>query len=116
MTSKGHRGFTGAAARISSKAGGSFEAWDGYIHGMNVELEPGRKIVQRWRPSEADWPEEYFSTVRILLAPTANGTRLTFTQTGVLSQHAGHLAEGWKEHYWEMLKAYFSEPQAPAPS
>lgn len=109
MTTKGHIGFSGASAKISPRVGGAFEAWDGYIHGVNLELVPGRKIVQRWRPTEADWPEDHYSIVRIALAPTPRGTRLTFTQTGVLAQHAGHLAEGWKDHYWSLLRTYLGE-------
>jgi len=106
MTTKGHRAFTGAAARISPTEGGRFTAWDGYIHGINVELVPGRKIVQQWRPTEEDWPEDHYSVVRYLLAPVPKGTRVTFTHSGVPAQHAGHLAQGWKDHYWGPLRAY----------
>ena len=109
MTTKGHTGFTGAAASISARVGGKFSAWDGYIHGQNVELVRGRRIVQRWRPTEEDWPEDYYSTVRFVLAPTARGTRVTFTHSGVLAQHAGHLSQGWKDHYWRPLRAYLGE-------
>lgn len=108
MTTRGHVGFTGATARISPRVGGKFAAWDGYIHGVNVALQPGRRIVQKWRPTEADWPEDYYSVVRITLVPTARGTRLTFAQSGVLAQHAGHLAEGWKDHYWAPLRKYLA--------
>ena len=109
MTTKGHRGFSGATARISPRVGGTFEAWDGYIHGINVELVPGRKIVQKWRPSEADWPQDYYSVVRYLLTKTPTGTRVAFTHSGVLPQHAGHLAEGWKDHYWARLRTYLAK-------
>lgn len=112
MTTKGHEGFTGAPARISPREGGRFSAWGGYIHGENVELVPGKRIVQRWRPTESDWPKEYFSTVRFVLAAARGGTRVSFTHSGVLAQHAGHLADGWKESYWDPLRAYLSRPTA----
>ncbi len=50
---------TGGSASINSDWGGEFEAWNGYIHGKNLELEPGKRIVQSWRTSEfnADEPD-----------------------------------------------------------
>ncbi len=109
VTAKGHSGFSGAPARISPKVGTMFTVWGGYIHGKNLELEPGKKIVQSWRPSEETWPEDYYSTVSITLAPVKGGTRLTFVHSGVLPDHAGHLASGWKESYWVPLSAYFQK-------
>lgn len=108
MTTKGHQEFTGAPARISPKVGGTFVAWGGYIHGRNLELDPGKKIVQAWRPTVEDWPETHDSVVRFVLAPSRGGTRVEFTHSKVLSQHAGHLARGWKTSYWTPLRAYLA--------
>jgi uncharacterized protein YndB with AHSA1/START domain len=109
MTSKGHSGFSGAPARISPKVGTTFTVWGGYIHGKNVELVPGKRIVQTWRPSEETWPEDYYSTVTYVLTPVKGGTRVAFTHAGVLADHAGHLSAGWKESYWVPLKKYLSK-------
>ncbi|HYA57702.1 MAG TPA: SRPBCC family protein [Thermoplasmata archaeon] len=106
MTSKGHSAFTGASARISPRVGGKFTAHDGYIHGRNVELVRGRKIVQEWRPAEDAWPKDHYSTVTFTLRPSRGGTQLTFLQTGVLPEYAAELAGGWKEFYWTPLKQY----------
>ena len=106
MTTKGHEGFTGAPAKISGRVGGRFTAWGGYIHGSNVRLVRDRTIVQRWRPSESDWPKTYYSTIRFDLIRSARGTRVAFTHSGVLPQHAGHLRQGWKESYWTPLTKY----------
>jgi len=108
MTTRGHRGFTGADARISPKVGGSFVAWGGYIHGKNLELVPGRTIVQTWVPSEATWPAGHESQVRFSLAPTPRGTRVTFTHSRVPAEHVGHLSSGWKESYWTPLRKYLA--------
>ena len=51
LNSKEHSLFTGAEATASPKVNGKFTAWDGYISGKNVELKPGKKIVQTWRTS-----------------------------------------------------------------
>src|SRR5271154_3528626 len=79
MTSKGHRAFTGATARISPRVGGTFMAWGGYIHGTNLELSPGKTIVQSWVPSDPTWPKGHASKVRFDLSPTPRGTRVKFT-------------------------------------
>jgi uncharacterized protein YndB with AHSA1/START domain len=109
MTTKGHSAFTGATARVSPKVGGKFSAWDGYIHGTNVELVPGKRIVQTWQPAEEGWPEDHYSKVTFELSPTPKGTRLRFTHSEVVAEHAGHLAAGWKENYWKPLKVYLEE-------
>jgi uncharacterized protein YndB with AHSA1/START domain len=106
MTTKGHVGFTGASARISPKVGGKFSAWDGYIHGTNLELVRGKRIVQAWVPAEKTWPPGHASIVRYELSATPTGTRLKFTHSKVPTEHVGHLARGWKDHYWAPLKAY----------
>ena len=107
MTSKGHEAFTGAPARISPRVGGSFTAWGGYIHGRNLELEAGKRIVQAWRPAEENWPTTHWSKVDYRLSPVKGGTRVKFIHSGVPEEHAGHLAGGWKESYWQPMSTYF---------
>ncbi len=109
MTSKGHSGFSGAPARITGRVGTTFEVWGGYIHGKNLELIPGRRIVQSWRPSEETWPQDYYSTVTFDLSEAPGGTRVRFEHAGVLADHAGHLAAGWKESYWLPLASYLEK-------
>jgi uncharacterized protein YndB with AHSA1/START domain len=106
MTGKEHAAFTGGAARISRRVGGRFSAYDGYIHGRNLELVRGRRIVQAWVPTEATWPKGHESIVRFELSRIPSGTRLKFTHERVPVEHMGHLSEGWKNHYWAPLKTY----------
>jgi uncharacterized protein YndB with AHSA1/START domain len=112
MTTKGHKAFTGADARISPREGGTFMAWGGYIHGKNLTLVEDELIEQTWRPSEATWPKDHFSTVRFALAPSRGGTRVTFVHSEVPREHVGHLSGGWKESYWDPLKKYLSAPRS----
>jgi activator of HSP90 ATPase len=107
MDSKAHSKFTGSAARVSPQVGGRFETYDGYAEGTNLELVPGRRIVQAWRAS--DWPEDHYSTVTFALANAAGGTTLTFTQTGVPDDQEGAIRQGWIEFYWEPLRALFAK-------
>lgn len=112
MDSRTHAKFTGAAARISPRVGGRFTAYDGYAEGRNLELVPGRRIVQSWRAS--DWPAGHYSTATFALARTGTGTRLTFTQTGVPGDQTAAIRDGWTEFYWEPLRALFATAARPS--
>ena len=107
MSSKQHADFTGAGANISGKVGGKFTAWDDYIEGENKELEPGKKIVQKWRAS--DWPDGEWSEVTYELKDINDGCELIFTQTGVPAEFAKDIESGWSEWYWEPLRKYFAK-------
>lgn len=102
MDSRQHSKFTGSKAVMSRKVGGKFTAYDGYASGKNLELVPGKKIVQTWRAS--DWPKGMSSTLTIRLQKTKAVTRLTFTQTGVPDRQVGTIKRGWIEFYWKPLK------------
>ena len=58
LNSEGHSKMTGGSAEISDIEGASFTAWDGYILGRNLSLEPGRRILQSWRTSQFEENEE----------------------------------------------------------
>ena len=103
MDSRRHAKFTGAPARISRRPGGRFTAYDSYISGVNLELVPGRKIVQFWRSQ--GWPKHHYSTVTYALAKVRGGTRLTFTQEGVPDDDVADKKSGWVTHYWQPMKA-----------
>jgi uncharacterized protein YndB with AHSA1/START domain len=106
LRSEGHAGMTGSPATVSSVVGGEFEAWDGYIHGKNLELVPKKRIVQSWRTSEfnADEPD---SRIEITLEPVGKQTKLTLHHTN-LPPHGGQYESGWVESYFEPMKEYFS--------
>jgi activator of HSP90 ATPase len=105
MSSEGHSAMTGSPAIISASVGGEFEAWDGYIHGRNLELIPGKRIVQAWRTTEfsADEPDSH---IDIVLEAQGEQTRLTLHHTG-LPPHGGQYEQGWVDAYFEPMQAYF---------
>ena len=102
MDSRKHAKFTEAKARISRKVGGKFTAMDGYIDGVNIDLQPDEKIVQSWRGS--DWPEGHYSRATFSLKKVKNGTHLTFTQSGVPDQYYHDISQGWRDYYWKPMK------------
>jgi activator of HSP90 ATPase len=105
MDSKKHASFTGSKVTMSTKVNGKFSVFDGYCHGYNIELDEGKKIVQAWHFAEEGWPDDHFSVCTFLLEPAGNKTKLTFRQTGVPEQSADSLRDGWKQYYWEPMKA-----------
>ncbi len=102
MDSRQHSRFTGSKAVISRRVGGKFTAYDGYASGKNLELVPGKKIVQSWRASE--WPKGQLSKVTFSLRKAKTGTKLVFTQTGIPSNQVASIKKGWIEFYWKPMK------------
>lgn len=47
-----HTAMTGGGATSTPRVGTRFTAWDGYITGKHLELQPGRRIVQDWRTTQ----------------------------------------------------------------
>ncbi len=113
MSSEGHAAMTGADARIDARAGGAFEAWDGYITGTTLALEPGRRIVQSWRTTEfADGDAD--SRIEVLLEAADDGTLITLHHTEIPDGQSGY-EQGWRDSYFEPMRAYFGHPQRRGP-
>jgi activator of HSP90 ATPase len=110
LSSEGHSGMTGSPASVSAEVGGEFDAWDGYIHGRNLELEPGKRIVQYWRTSEFSAGESD-SRIEITLEPVGDQTKLILKHTG-LPPHGRQYEQGWVESYFDPMKEYFSSRKA----
>ncbi|MCL5795020.1 MAG: SRPBCC domain-containing protein [Patescibacteria group bacterium] len=102
MDSKKHADFTGEGAEIDPRVGEEFRVQSNYAIGKNLELVPGKKIVQSWRA--ADWPEGHFSKITIELVPVKEGTKMFFTQIDVPDEFCDDISQGWKDYYWEPLK------------
>ena len=105
MDSKKHSAFTGQKAVISKKQGGKYYAYDGYHGGVNLELIPGKKIVQSWHAS--NWPEGHFGKATFNFSKSKNGTKLSFVHSGIPDFDFKGITNGWKEYYWEPMKEYF---------
>jgi len=117
LDSKEHTEFTGGGATIEARVGGQHTAWDGYIWGRQVELIPGRKIVQTWRTSE--FPQDAKDSRLELLFERrgASGaeTTLTLIHTEIPVGQGAQYKDGWGEHYFEPMRAYFRDVGAAAP-
>ena len=107
LDSDGHSKMTGSPAHVSADVGGKFDAWDGYISGENLELEPGRRILQSWRgasykDSDAD------TQIEVIFEAVEGGTKVTLTHTNVPDDQGSH-ESGWSTHYFEPMTSYFGK-------
>lgn len=101
---KVHARFTGMPAKMSQKPGGKFSHYGESLTGYVLELVPGKRIVLSWR--ESSWPEGHHSIAWFELQKVPTGTKLIFEQFGIPAQHFSDIADGWKEYYWDPLKAF----------
>jgi uncharacterized protein YndB with AHSA1/START domain len=106
LSSDGHSAMTGAGAEVDPRVGGEYEAWDGYITGRTLELEPGRRIVQSWRTAEFA-ATDADSQVEVLLEPVPEGARITLRHTNVPDDQRSYEEGGWQENYFDPMKEYF---------
>jgi len=105
LSTKGHSALTGSAATVR---GIKFTAWDGYIFGRTLELEPNRRIVQAWRTSEfAD--DDPDSHLEVLLNKTKGGTKVILTHINIPAGQADSYKQGWKDFYFKPMKKYFGK-------
>lgn len=106
LSTEGHSKMTGSPARISDKIGEDFTAWDGYIKGKNIALEPNKRILQSWRTTQFEENEED-STIEVLLHESDGKTELIVVHSN-LPETAAHYKKGWQEHYFEPMREYFN--------
>lgn len=96
--------FSATSCTIDPSAGGTFSLFDGHIIGRTLELIPNQRIVQAWRV--VDWPAGVYSIARFELKSDGAGTLLVFDHIGFPAGLKDHLADGWKQHYWDAIKKY----------
>lgn len=106
LDSEKHTAMTGGNANCSNRQGYSFSAWDGYITGVNLKLDPNKLIVQEWRTSEFE-DDEPSSLLEIELSEHSEGCQLTLKHSQIPDGQSDY-ENGWKEHYFEPMQTYFT--------
>lgn len=107
LSSEGHSQMTGGEADISSETRAAFTAWDGYITGVNLQLEPNKRIFQTWRTLEfpSDAPH---STLEVSLeAINDSSTKVIISQANLPTGDSAKYTDGWKAHYFEPMCEYY---------
>lgn len=109
LDSEMHTEITGSVANVEPRVGAKFNAWDGYIHGVVMELDPGRRIVKSWRASDFP-PAHPTSRLELTFSPNGSGgTVLEVLHTGLPEEKVGDYDRGWNEFYWQPLRAWLSK-------
>ncbi|HKR66772.1 MAG TPA: SRPBCC domain-containing protein [Thermoanaerobaculia bacterium] len=103
--SRKHTALTGRPANISSNIGGPFVLGENEVTGINVDLVPGKRIVQAWRHRR--FPEGIYSMAAVTLTPTPDGgTELVLTHRGVPKDLIPETEQAWRDQYWSRIRAY----------
>ncbi|KQC01130.1 SRPBCC domain-containing protein [Pedobacter sp. Hv1] len=97
--------WTGAEAEFTEEVGTEFSFWDGDIVGKNIELVPGKKIVQQWYFGDEGEP----SIVTIKLHEDKKGTSLEFVQTNIPDEDYDDFTAGIEEYFLGGLADFFEE-------
>jgi activator of HSP90 ATPase len=107
ISSEEHSAMTGSEAHVDPREGGEFDAWDGYIHGTTLTLEPFTRIVQTWRT--ANFTEEHAdSAIEVLFEDEGPATRVRVRHSNVPADQLGYEDGGWQKSYFDPMKAYFA--------
>ncbi len=102
-----HSAVTGREASIGSTVGETFSTLGNEVSGVNVDLVPGKRIVQAWRHQK--FAEGIFSMAAVTLTATRDGgTELVLTHRGVPKALIPEIEGAWREHYWSKMKAYLA--------
>jgi uncharacterized protein YndB with AHSA1/START domain len=107
LNSEEHAAMTGGGAEIAPVVGGRFSAWDGYITGTTIELEPYRHIVQAWRTVEFP-PDAPDSRLEIILKERPGGTQLTLRHSNIPAGQGASYESGWGDNYFNPMKEYLA--------
>ena len=103
--SEKHSIMTGGKAEVTDVIGATFLAWDGYIEGINLELDPGKRILQHWRTSEFEDADED-SLLEVLFKVESGHTRITIRHSN-LPEHGMQYKQGWVDAYFTPMQVYF---------
>ncbi|HTA27737.1 MAG TPA: SRPBCC domain-containing protein [Bacteroidia bacterium] len=107
MDAKMHSMLTSAPAKITKKEGSSYSAHGDYIKGKNLNLVPGKLIVQTWRGS--DWKKTDLNSIFMLqLEKKGNDAVLNMVHANIPDNEAEGIKSGWNDYYWTPWKAHLA--------
>ena len=107
LSSEQHARMTGGGAAIEPHVGGAHRAWDDYITGKTLDLDPGKRIVQSWRTVQFP-PESGDSQLVVTFEDEGGHTRVKIAHTGIPEGQGAKYQSGWDDHYFQPMAAYFS--------
>jgi len=99
------KAYAGGDATMEGSKGGKFSLFGGAVKGEFVELEPAKKIVQKWRFNS--WPENLYSTVTMEFEEKNGKTNFKLTQTGIPEDDKERTEGGWRDNFLRRIKGVF---------
>lgn len=108
LDSGAHAAMTGGQpAEIEPRTFGRHSTSDGYIEGIILELDAGRRIVQTWRSTEfaKSSPD---SRLEVHFGSDSRGTRVGIEHEDVPVELADDIEAGWTKFYAEPMQTYFA--------
>jgi activator of HSP90 ATPase len=102
-----HSQMTGSPAQVTPQEGAEFTAWDGYISGKNLELQPNKRILQAWRTTEFQEGDPD-SLLEVILEAVDGGTRVTLRHSNLPTESEQYL-QGWVDYYFAPMKVFFED-------
>jgi activator of HSP90 ATPase len=105
LNSRRHSAFTGGKVKISAKAGSAFSAFNGILSGTTLWTVPGELLVQRWRSTQ--WKKgDGDSILVVAFSDVGKKGRIDLVHVNVPAHDHKGVTAGWRNYYWEPLKAY----------
>jgi uncharacterized protein YndB with AHSA1/START domain len=103
--------WSGQKGKIQPAIGGKMELFDGWVKGIVLAYESGKRLSFTWKPSE--WAKEkQASIVTCLFTSTKTGTKLTLKHSGFPNDSELHShKDGWTEFVFDPLKMYLTSKQ-----
>lgn len=106
MDSGKHSAATGAPAKLSRKVGGAWHAHGGAIGGKNLQIIPGKQIVQTWRAGF--WKKNELSILIMTFEKVPSGAAVEIVHAGVPQHDQKGVRNGWPKYYWKPWKKYLA--------
>ncbi len=103
-----HSEMTGGRATSDGHGvGARFTAWDDYIWGEHIELEPNKRIVQSWTTSQFP-PGAPPSRVEVQLEEVGDQTRVVIVHSDIPEGQGAGYEGGWQTFYFTPMKRHFA--------
>jgi len=97
--------WSGEETKFIDEEGAEFSMFDGNILGKNIELIPGKRIVQQWYFGD----QEEESIVTFKLHEDKKNTSLELLHTNIPDEAYQDMVEGWNDFYMGRLIEFYDE-------
>jgi len=99
-----HAAITGAPVMIAPSPGAPFHAFNGFLTGTILHVEPKRLIVQTWR--SVNFPADALDSVLVLsFWRQEGGGRIELVHVNVPVEDFAGVSNGWEQYYWAPWRA-----------